>query len=339
MKIPWPDHLPPISAFETHPGVRTIRDGNLRMFTYTEKQNFSGVWDDVTLNARSIIADDEGNLVAWPFPKFFNAGQAVAINGVEWTAPTKITNNTIIREKLDGSLIIAFWYAGQWRTVTRGSFHSEQAVAARSMVDFDKYDRGLTILSELIGPGNRHVIEYPEDRLVPLAYRMDSSPNLRFDHAGQTDWITGTKDTAEGFVAIHPDGTMVKHKTDYYLTSLKSIRFLSDLPKAWAAGTHIDIIAKLPPWYAAAAREATDAMDRDFLRTLEHAMDTVLWTRDRKEFAQWVAQSGHDRALMFAIADYRAVGTERHPFSHVTREVRKIVASRALPLAFPNDLG
>lgn len=50
--------------------------GGLFIWNYTPLAQFSRTWDDVTLQARGLITDAEGNIVARPFSKFFNMGTA-----------------------------------------------------------------------------------------------------------------------------------------------------------------------------------------------------------------------------------------------------------------------
>jgi RNA ligase len=44
----------------------------LTIWNYTEKVQYEGLWDDVTLQTRGLVTDDKGNVVARPFRKFFN---------------------------------------------------------------------------------------------------------------------------------------------------------------------------------------------------------------------------------------------------------------------------
>ena len=338
MKLPWPtDKLPPIESFLKHPGVRTIRHGDLLLFNYTEKQNFSGVWDDVTMAARGLIADIHGNIVAWPFGKFFNAGQTVTINGVEWTAPS-MTNECRQREKLDGSLIIGFRYDDDnWRMITRGSFHSQQAQYAIEISDqFYRFSSDQTVMFELVGPRNRHVIKYEHDALYLLGWRdgVDSLVYIpeMWGYYGfriPQDW---TEDESEGFVAIHPDGTMVKHKTDYYLESVKAIGALRHFAEAWQDGTHAAAIEKMPAHYAAVARTHAAALDAAYAARLHYLMDAVPKSfTARGDFARWVNANAApiDRHAYFAISDYMGIGVASKGFSAVASAVRHIVASES----------
>jgi len=47
----------------------------LRIFTYTEKAVYDRHWTPATLACRGLIVDMRGNVIARPFPKFFNHGE------------------------------------------------------------------------------------------------------------------------------------------------------------------------------------------------------------------------------------------------------------------------
>ena len=44
----------------------------LTIWNYTEKVQYESLWDDITLQCRGLVTDDEGDVSARPFKKFFN---------------------------------------------------------------------------------------------------------------------------------------------------------------------------------------------------------------------------------------------------------------------------
>ena len=50
----------------------------LTIWNYTEKVQYEGLWDEVTLACRGLITDDTGTPVVRPFKKFFNYDAAFA---------------------------------------------------------------------------------------------------------------------------------------------------------------------------------------------------------------------------------------------------------------------
>lgn len=122
---------------QTHPELP------LTIWNYTERVQYDGIWNDITLMCRGLVTDESGNIVARPFQKFFNMEE-----GKHTT-----TNSFEVYDKLDGSLGILFNYKGQWIICTRGSFTSDQSVEATKMLH--KYDLELlpthyTYLFEII---------------------------------------------------------------------------------------------------------------------------------------------------------------------------------------------
>jgi RNA ligase len=128
------------------------------------------MWDDITLNCRGLVLDNEGNVIAKPFPKFFN---------YEEHKPEDIPNeNFEVYEKMDGSLGIVFHYNDEWHVATRGSFTSEQAIKGKELLDTQYNVSSLrktrTYLFEIIYPENRIVVDYGDDEKLILLAVMDT---------------------------------------------------------------------------------------------------------------------------------------------------------------------
>ncbi len=135
----------------THP------EADLYILNYTEKAAYEGHWTNVTLNCRGLIVDLEGNIVARPFPKFFNYGQA-GCPEIDFDEPA------IVSDKMDGSLGILYSVDGKPAIATRGSFTSDQAIHATEVLR-TKYSnfkpfKGWTYLLEIVYPENRIVCDY-----------------------------------------------------------------------------------------------------------------------------------------------------------------------------------
>lgn len=142
-------------------------DENVRIFNYTQTCQFSGEWDDVTRQCRGLIMNiATGEVLARPFPKFFNYGEHQSKG---WDIPKGVP---CVYEKLDGSLGILYELNGKAWIATRGSFVSEQAVWAtnwwREHVNVVPV-KGHTHLFEIIYPENRIVVNYDFSGLVHLA--------------------------------------------------------------------------------------------------------------------------------------------------------------------------
>ncbi|NCW47728.1 MAG: hypothetical protein EBV95_06335 [Actinobacteria bacterium] len=83
---------------QDHPGYP------ISIYNYSRTCQYEGKWDDITLSCRGLVLDNEGNVVAKPFPKFFNYEE---LEGMTFR-PSKIPNETFdVFEKMDGSLLIS----------------------------------------------------------------------------------------------------------------------------------------------------------------------------------------------------------------------------------------
>ena len=122
----------------------------LRIYKYTQECVFSRAWDDITMNMRGTVIDDNGNLISNPFPKFFNLEELEPLGISLPNLPYKVY------DKADGSLIEVFMYCGDFVVSSAGSFTSPQAIAAEKLLK-TKYshllkhiEEGKTYLFELI---------------------------------------------------------------------------------------------------------------------------------------------------------------------------------------------
>jgi len=170
----------------------------LSIYNYSRECQYGGQWDDITLNCRGLVLDNEGNVIAKPFPKFFN---------MEELSNADIPNEPFeVYEKMDGSLGIFFYYEeelsderryniwfnnnyvtgmerffdpnnlpdfddpyyeptpkikSEWHMTTRGSFTSEQAIKGMEIAKRLNYDK-------ICVPGYTYLFEiiYPENRIV-----------------------------------------------------------------------------------------------------------------------------------------------------------------------------
>jgi RNA ligase len=213
----------------------------LLIYNYAERVQYDRLWDDVLLQCRGLVLDHQGNVVARPFAKFFNDSEHKD-GEIPWHLPCEIT------EKLDGSLIIWFHYAGQWRAATRGSFVSEQAKWAdeilRVVYPDVQFHPEVTYLFELIHPSNRIVCDYGDRRDVVLLARFFTKTGEEVPLPLQADtpfpvvrtlnWNTDPrtvrsliKDHKEGYVLRFSNGFRVKVKGEKYVQMHRALSGVS----------------------------------------------------------------------------------------------------------------
>ena len=153
---------------------------DLRVYSYT---NSCKTWNDITLNSRGIIYNREtGEVVARPFPKFFNMGQREETQ--EHNLPWK--DGFRIFRKEDGWLGILYRVDGQHRIATKGSFKSIGAKWATEYLkkyDLTELPDDVTLLFELICPATHIVVDYGtrEDLVLLAAYNRHTGKEYEWE--------------------------------------------------------------------------------------------------------------------------------------------------------------
>jgi RNA ligase len=240
----------------------------LTIWNYTEKVQYEGLWDDITLMSRGLVTDDKGNIVARPFKKFFNLEEGKHTS----------TSDFDVYEKMDGSLGIFFYYEGGWVMATRGSFTSDQAVKGYEMMfnyDFANLHKDYTYLFEIIYDQNRIVVRYPFEDLVLLGmintktgyevnlHSEDTDVRLKNlvsnvglkvvnKYNGISDYRTlksMVKNNEEGFVVRFSNGNRMKIKGEEYLRLHKIMTQVSttSIWEVLSNGDDIDTLLKDVP--------------------------------------------------------------------------------------------
>ena len=201
----------------------------LTIWNYSRQTEYQSKWDYITLLCRGLVTDNEGAIYAGGLKKFFNIEENKHIP----------TNSFVIQEKLDGSLIIAFWYKNQWVVASKGSFQSDQVKLAQQIFDNELENsvyhgtiKGYTYYFELTGKLNRIVVDYPYDKaltviavydnqLNPVSFKEMESEGFKivreydfkdYQTIKQLNW-----NNSEGFVVKFSNGSMCKIKFEDYL--------------------------------------------------------------------------------------------------------------------------
>lgn len=211
---------------------RNNNDNTLFIHNYTPKTQYDRYWNEYTLMCRGLILDNEDNVVAVPFKKFFNY-EELDKNQIP------LNEKYEIYTKLDGSLIILFNYNNKWNTATRGSFNSDQSIKAQQIIN-DKYTDILsnlnpkfTYLFEILYRENKIVCDYGDIEDIVLLSIMNNETlnevdldyNLGFtvvdNHKIKVDDFIKLKeleeDNKEGFVVRFESGFRFKIKFNDYV--------------------------------------------------------------------------------------------------------------------------
>jgi RNA ligase len=198
----------------------------IAIYNYSREVQYEGKWDDITKMCRGLVLDGDGNVIAKSFKKFFNIEEGRYVP----------TENFEVYEKMDGSLLLVFWYQGQWVVASKGSFTSVQAIKGRELLkkyNTDIMFRHLTFCFELITKENRIVVDYGDyEGLVLLGtfdkngkeYDVEMWRQYGFDVVKKYDGIKDYKQLKEmvknnqkGFVVKFSKGDRMKIKGEEYV--------------------------------------------------------------------------------------------------------------------------
>jgi len=205
------------------------------IYKYSQSTTFSKNWNKITMASRGLIVNDEtGEILARPFPKFFNYS--------ENATPAELMQGPIsVMEKKDGSLGILFPTPDGLQISTAGGFQSPQAAHATELYR-ERYDgkwkprKGTTYLYEIIYKENRIVLDYQNEDDIHLlgAVNIKTGKSIPISELKEWKWkraeefsefkdvnsVVGAPDRSnhEGYVVHFTDtDTRVKIKHEEYL--------------------------------------------------------------------------------------------------------------------------
>ncbi len=283
------------------------RFGDLFIYVYTQNAVVNRIWNATTRMARGLILDADGNIVARPFDKFFNLFERSE------TEPKNLPEGRYVaEEKLDGSLGVVFFHNGQWNVSTKGSLESDQANYAREILlpryDFSKMDPNDTIMTEIIYPANRVVVDYgdfeglrllavrnkhtgqeqPAGRIPILADQMGMEPRRVYNEKKFGTMILKTngydkieempfEEGTEGFVCRWDCGFRVKIKNPWYLRIHKALDMRSQkkILDMVEGGEYRSVLLSLP-------KELQVQFDDIYAQ-----LRAMLWDIERQIMAAW----------------------------------------------------
>lgn len=212
----------------------------LKIYNYTQKTQFEGFWNEITMECRGLVLDDNYAVVIKCPKKFFNQGEPYAeeVN----------LKNAYVTEKLDGYYISVRYDSEYGLIVTsRGSFDNKYVDAAKKLLEGKQFITDGSYFFELCQnfPGDEGIIvaKHETPRIVMWGkrdnwnlwkYNLIGEEMLGFEVA---HWFSPFSDelkeylkgNVERIVAIDLDTyKMVKIKTDWYL---ERHRLISDCTK------------------------------------------------------------------------------------------------------------
>lgn len=295
---------------QTHPTLPLI------IWNYSQKVQYEGLWDDVTIMARGLVTDTDGNVISKGFSKFWN---------IEECKHTP-TDEFEVFEKLDGQYIGCFWYDGQLVVNSRGSFTSPYAIEARRILD-EKYPafeiymgKSFTFCFELVG-FEQVVVSYPESDLI-LTGMFNNENQTDLNLKGREMYIRGTGiktvtkysgldytqikqlnwKNAEGFVVRFSNGDRCKIKFEDYVRLHRQMTNLSTtgIWEALKDGKPVSsILTDVPDEFFAEVNKIEKSLI-DQYKAIEFMCDDYI-TRTKslsqKAFAEMALQTNYSNVL------------------------------------------
>lgn len=307
------------------------------ILNYSPKVHSKKLWDLYTLSCRGMIVDSDGNILARPFKKFFN---------VEEHDPSDInfTQNFDVFEKMDGSLILLFYYEPykEWVVTSRGSFFSDQSKEAAKMFnkgDFKNLDTNYTYLFEVIYPENRIVVDYGTKRDLVLLGVIETSSGLEMLHEDLVGYYSKyfnivpklkiktfkelndlrelDEDNREGFVIRFESGFRIKMKLAEYcrlhaiITNVSNLTVWEHLMNGYDFDELIDRVPdEFYSWVKKTINELTyefNEIERNSLKEFVRIVH-INGITNRKEFAEEAKKSEYV-SILFSMYDRKEYNT------------------------------
>ena len=208
----------------------------LLLLNYTPRTQYSQKWCKELVHARGLVVGECGRILARPLPKFFNHYEINDLNMLQ-------DDEYEVYEKIDGSLVIMFYYENNPIFYTRGSFISEQSVRGeeifRRMYNHISTNKECTYCFEVIYPKNKIVVNYGDlESLFLISITNTSSGEeiniggcdfktvSKIDAKSIKAFLSGSEElNKEGYVVKYTKGfakpLRVKYKFDSYIKKHK----------------------------------------------------------------------------------------------------------------------
>ena len=157
--------------------------------------------------------------------KFFNLGEC------DGWMEEDLGDDFFVEDKLDGSMITFVKINGKYYAKTKNSFTNEQAKLAQEYFDAhpeyaEQHERfpHLQFIFELVGPSNKIVCDYPNNKLegTQIRYKDNGEYTPLTDCPKKIELVTlkeqvKTVESIEGWILTNKQGKKFKLKTQWYL--------------------------------------------------------------------------------------------------------------------------
>lgn len=307
---------------QTHPSLP------LTIYNYSQSTQYEAHWDEVTINCRGLILDDEGNVISKGFTKFFNYSEGK-------TDIPKDNNKITVYEKLDGSYIGLFNYGGEWIVNSKGSFTSDQVFWAKEILeekDLSNLDEEVTYCFELIYPENRIVCDYGdkkdliflasfnnftglEESLLHRPKNFNLAPLYFSDNFNPDILKNLNEENKEGFVVQFSNGERCKIKFDEYirLHAIVTNTTSYDIWRCLMNGDNFnEILDRVPDEFHRWVRETKEELEslwHFWASSIQGEYKLVKHIESNKEFAERV-KNNKFKSFLFSLRNGRDISEQ-----------------------------
>lgn len=210
------------------------------------------VWDEISIYCRGIILDGNGEVIEYPFPKFWTYRQYLSHDTL------LLSENRVVKlpkgkfrilEKVDGTMTILYWIKDKPYLATQRSFTNVKALEATKILYekyshlFNRFNRKYTYIFEAVYPETKVLIDYGDKRDIILIGIIDKKtgerlplPDIGFprchDYTSKYGHISNLDELVrlnlpnqEGFVLYFENGLMMKLKFPWYQEAHKILDF------------------------------------------------------------------------------------------------------------------
>lgn len=318
---------------------------NLFILNYTAKTQYENIWNEHTIKCRGLIVDENYQIQARCFDKFFNYEQVT-----DKVSDLASQNKKFeIYEKVDGSLGIGYWLDDEFKIATRGSFDSEQAQKANEIFA-NKYknvvsllNKNHTYLFEIIYKENKICVDYGDKEDLVLLAIFDTKTGVeqtlnceyfeiakKYDYSQDFDYLKNLNiKNKEGFVVRSDCGFRFKIKFEDYVLLHKFVFSLSNkvIWQSLRENKKIDI-DQLPDemydWLKITTKQINEEYDCLHKKCLD--IFNLIKTDDRKEFAS--------KALKYAESSVLFKMLDNKPYKDV---IWKLIEPKSIKYAKNNN--
>ncbi|PSR14100.1 MAG: hypothetical protein C7N36_05290 [Bacteroidetes bacterium] len=289
---------------------------DLWLFNYTAKTQYEKAWNAITLSCRGLILDKNGQVMASPFPEFFN---------IEEHQTAEIPNLPFeVFEKMDGSLGILYWLNDKPFIATRGSFASEQALKATDWLHsiyadcIPKIQKDVTYLFEIIYPENKIVVDYGDIQGLFLLALIDNKTgqdlpleNIGFPIVKRYDGVSDLKELKqrnipnnEGYVLRFQNGFRVKVKFEDYVRLHRIMTQFSNL-SVWenlSTGTPFEeLLERVPDEFYDWVKATKIELENKYLEIENECKNAFKAFESRKEAALYFKNQKYPSVLFLML--------------------------------------